>query len=883
MSARNETPPGAASRAHFRRVDALLDAALDRDPADRAAFVDALAADDPAVGAEVRALLRADAEAGAFLDGPALADPLQARLQRALAGRYSLRGRIGSGGMARVYLADDVRHGRRVAIKAVGLPAHGGGDGSDVTAGGATPAARFLAEVRVMARLQHPHLLPLFDSGEADGVPYLVMPYVEGGTLRRRLAAEGPLPVAEAVRLTQAVAGALAHAHAAGVVHRDLKPENILLRDGEPLVADFGIAAALAGDATGEAVADAERLTRTGVVVGTPSYMSPEQSAGERHLDARSDVYALGTMLYEMLAGEPPFRGPSARAVIARRLSEAPPSVRARRPDVPEELDAVVLRALAPEPADRFASAAAFARALDALTAPSSGSAPMGAAAVTTAAAVGVRRARRRIGVAAAALVVAGGAWIAVAARAGPTAPRSIAVMPTDMGGDTAHSYLADGLSNDLTTRLSRVPGLVVRAYASSRALRDKPIADVGRAMRVSSVLTASLVRAGSRLRVTASLVDPATQSVQWSDTFEASDQDQFALQDKLVASIADALRLSLAPATREAVAARGTRSAEAHDFVQRSMFQADQFTPASLRSAVALAELAIQKDSAYGDAWAALANAWELLADDFVPPREALPHLRPAADRALALNPQSAEAHTQVGFVHLFYDYDVVEATRELRTALAIDSANANAGIWLARVLEADPRTAAEAAQIRERAFRLNPGSTLLSYYAIGRWSLRPLGDAQRRERCASAAALRPRDGARCEVGRLLLSGDTAAAMTLLRSPALAVRAGARGGFHATVAAWLYGFYGDTADARRELAIAVAESAHEYVREDDIAIAYFRVGDVERSIAWLRRAVASRSSNVVFVATESDFAPLRADPRVRALLAEAGVRVPGA
>ena len=337
------------ARATFQRVDAIVDAALDRDSAERPAFVDAATEGEPAVRAAAHALLRAMRQAdaaGDFLAAPIAPDPLQARLQRALDGTYRLRGRIGAGGMARVYLADDLRHGRPVAIKV--MATHD--IGPDAAA-----AARFLDEIAVMARLQHPHLLPLFDSGSADGVPYLVMPYVAGETLRDRLTREGPLPVDEAVRLARAIAGALEHAHGAGVVHRDLKPENVLLRDHEPLVADFGIALAVAADA---------RRTRSGMLVGTPQYMAPEQAGGDGPVDARADVYALGAVLYEMLTGDPPHVAGTVQGVLARVRAARPTPARLLRAAVPVPLSDTIDRALATDPADRFPTAAAFSAAL---------------------------------------------------------------------------------------------------------------------------------------------------------------------------------------------------------------------------------------------------------------------------------------------------------------------------------------------------------------------------------------------------------------------------------------------------------------------------------------------------------------------------------------
>src|SRR4051812_10828418 len=268
-------------------------------------------------------------------------------LAAALEGRYTIERLVGEGGMAKVYLARDVRHKRLVALKVL-----------RPDLGAVVGVERFLAEIQVTANLQHPNLLPLFDSGAAGDLLFYVMPYVQGESLRARLDREKQLPVEEAVRLATAIAGALDYAHRQGVIHRDLKPENVLLQEGQPLVADFGIALAVSN-------AGGARITQTGLSLGTPHYMSPEQATGDRAIDGRTDIYSLGAMLYEMLAGDSPHLGSTAQAIIARVLTERPRSVRLSRPHVPANVDAAIERALEKLPADRFATAREFATALE--------------------------------------------------------------------------------------------------------------------------------------------------------------------------------------------------------------------------------------------------------------------------------------------------------------------------------------------------------------------------------------------------------------------------------------------------------------------------------------------------------------------------------------
>ncbi len=343
----------------WRAVDAVLKAALGIDPSERAAFVAEACADDEGLRHEIMSLLaRHERASDDFLENPAVdslvadgaADdrtPLADRLAKALDGRYAIERELAHGGMATVYLARDLRHDRRVAIKVLR---------QELAA--AVGADRFLQEIRVTASLQHPHILPLFDSGSANGLLWYAMPFVEGETLRSRLSREGRLPVAEAVRIAREMADGLEYAHRRGVVHRDVKPENVLLQGEHAVLGDFGISLALEQ-------AGGDRLTRTGITIGTPQYMAPEQATGARAIDARADVYALGVVLHEMIAGETPFAASSPHAVLRRVLAESPSALAERRSDVASFLDSAVQRALAKVPEDRFASAAEFAAALE--------------------------------------------------------------------------------------------------------------------------------------------------------------------------------------------------------------------------------------------------------------------------------------------------------------------------------------------------------------------------------------------------------------------------------------------------------------------------------------------------------------------------------------
>jgi TolB-like protein/tRNA A-37 threonylcarbamoyl transferase component Bud32 len=359
-----------------------------------------------------------------------------------LSGRYEIQRVLGRGGMAVVYLARDLKHDRDVAVKIL-----------DRELTHSMGAQRFLREIRMAAQLSHPNILPLHDSGEADGLLYYVMPLVTGESLRDRLERERQLPVPEALRITCEVAAALEYAHGKGLLHRDIKPENILLQDGRALLADFGIGRAISDPA-------AARLTMTGLALGTPVYMSPEQAAADPGIDARSDIYSLASVLHEMLAGEPPFTGPTAQAILAKRMTSSPPRIRAVRPSVPGRLEEALLRALDRVPADRFASAAEFAAALQAC---STGAADTG------------RWRRLRTGVtAAAALLVLLVAGLGLADRLRPQVFTTLAVLPlANASADPAHAFLADGLTDAVIADLLNVPGL--RVISRSSVMRFAP------------------------------------------------------------------------------------------------------------------------------------------------------------------------------------------------------------------------------------------------------------------------------------------------------------------------------------------------------------------------------------------------------------------------
>ena len=477
-----------------------------------------------------------------------------ARLQAALTGRYTIEHELGRGGMATVYLAQDLKHGRPIALKVLR---------PELAA--ALGPGRFLREIEIAARLTHPNILPLHDSGEAGGLLYYVMPYVDGESLRSRLAREGPLPLDRALEIAREVASALGYAHEHGVVHRDIKPENVLLESGHAVVADFGVARAvweLAGD----------RLTETGIAVGSPAYMSPEQAGAEERLDGRSDIYALGCVLYEMLVGEPPFTGPTPRAVAAKHLRQSVPSARITRPGVPAAVDRVIRTALAKVPADRFSDAAHFAAALAACAGqPGRRLAP-----------------RRWTGVVvAAALTVAVGRWAWARWSGSPSLPVPAARLdPThvavlyfeDLSEGRTLRHVAGGLTEDLIDQLGQVDALRVISSSGVAAYRERsvPLDSIARTLGVGTIVTGSVGRSADRLRVAVRLIDAANGNQLRSQTLERPWGDLFVLRDAVAQQVSRFLREELGQEVQLRQRRAATGSVAAWELVQRAQRQWD-------------------------------------------------------------------------------------------------------------------------------------------------------------------------------------------------------------------------------------------------------------------------------------------------------------------
>jgi len=751
--------------------------------------------------------------------------------------------------MAPVYLSRELKHDRLVALKILRR---------ELAA--AIGVARFLREIQIAARLSHPHIVPLHDSGALDGLPYYLMPYIEGESLRAKLQREGPLPVADAVRLAREVAGALAYAHSHDVVHRDIKPENILLQDGHALVTDFGIARAINA-------AGGPGLTHTGVTIGTPLYMSPEQIAGDP-VDGRSDVYSLGCVLYEMLAGSPPYGGSTSLAVLASHSVDPIPSLHTRDGNASEPLESAIARSLAKTPAQRYASAAEMDAALAAL-------AP--ASAVTTLARWHLPR---RVAIAAivAGLGIAG---LALATRRHDAAARSIAVLPlVNESGTQDDEIRADGMTDALIDGLSRVTGLQVASRMSVFAYRDAQLDSraIGARLHVATMLEGTYQRAGSTLQVSIRLVSAGDGYVLWSKTFRRDRKDVFALQDEISEAVVRALQVRLVGEARPLVR-HPTENLEAYDLYLKGRWFWNQrgAGPAPLHRAVDYFNQAIALDSNYARAWAGLADAYSLLpAFGDVPPADAFATAKHAVQRALALDSTLAEAYTSLGIVCVFYDWDWPTAARAFDRALALDSTEPGTHLFHAWYYVAQGQLN-DALREVQTAQQLNPFSPIVNtrlgsvLYYLHRYD-------------AAAAALRDAIaldstnlGARAELGRVLIFQHHIPEALATFPRVVDLQAGHLGG---GFLGWAYGVAGRPADALAIQRSLEQRARERYITPQAFALVAIGVGDSARALDWLERAYRERSFYLPMIGADPQYEPLHASPRYQRIVRAIGLKV---
>ena len=773
-----------------------------------------------------------------------------------MAARYRIERELGAGGMATVYLARDLKHDRDVALKVL-RPELASVLGAD----------RFLQEIRISARLDHPHILTLIDSGESDGFVWYVLPYVRGETLRARLTRDKQLSIEETIGIATQVAGALDYAHRQGVIHRDIKPENILLHEGEAVVADFGIALAVRE-------AGGERLTQTGLSLGTPHYMSPEQATGDG-VDARTDVYSLGAVVYEMLVGEPPLTGPTAHAVIAKLMTERPIRIRTVRDTVPESIDAAVAKALAKAPVDRFASATEFRAALqrsDAL--PSAGG----------------RRRRLTLAAALVGAVVLGVVAVALwqPPRPPPTAPAtgsgaaSVAVLPFDnLTGNEGDQYLSDGMTEEVIGQLAKVGDLKVISRTSTEALKGSRLTlrQIAETLGVRHILEGSVRHAGNRIRVAVNLIDALTDANVWSSAYDRDLADVFAVQEEIARQVVDSLVTTVGVRPVLSGVAR-TGNPQAYEAYQVGRYLMQRRTGAGLQGALERFEEAIRHDSTYAPALAGLANVYVLMGFYGYPGVDYYAGFGRAwwlADRAIAVDPDLAEGYAVRGVVLALAWGPAEGIAADFSRALTLRPNSPDVHLWYAPFLSREGRhdEALAAGRRADDLDPLAPGPKMASTHSA--MAARRL-DVVVRE-AARAVALEPtltRPRAFLAIGNVL-SGHAERCMTGELGPyagvrALCLHAGGRVQEAARLADSLGAAFTAGATGGSFSPVLLARSLAQY---------YGWIGDAEQSLAWLERAFALSPVGEDFIVIDSGiYDRVRVDPRFQAGLQRLHVQI---
>jgi serine/threonine protein kinase/Tfp pilus assembly protein PilF len=715
--------------------------------------------------------------------------PVQ-RLRDALSQSYTIDRELGRGGMATVYLAQDSKHDRVVALKVLhpDLAASLGPD-------------RFLREIKLAARLNHPHILPLFDSGTADGLLYYVMPYVEGESLRERLDRDRLIPITEAIQLAQGISSALDYAHRQNIVHRDVKPENVMLYEGMPMVMDFGIAKAVSAAGT-------ETLTQTGMMIGTPAYVSPEQAAGETNLDGRSDQYSLACMLYEMISGERPFSGNTPQSIMAKRFTESPPSLQSVKSSVPSSVDWAVSKAMSMDASQRFTTSALFAQALVSgkLSTPTdTGTLP----------------------------------------KTAVSAAKSVAVLPfANMSADPENEYFADGMAEEIINALSRIQSLRVASRTSSFAFKGKneDIGEIGRKLKVSTVLEGGVRKLGNKLRITAELVNVADGYHLWSERYDREIEDVFEIQDDISQSIVKALRVILSEGEKKAIENKPRTNIQAYDYYLRGRQFFHQLRRRSLEYARQMFNKAIELDPDYALAYTGVADSSSLLYTYFDARDFNLRQADKASKKALELEPELAEAHVSRGIVaSLTHHFD--EAEEAFAKAMKREPNMFEAAYWYGMGLMSEGRFQ-EAIKMFDRASTLRPEDYQSAHF-MGQ-AYHALGMKEEKE-------TQLRRGLRLMESSLELNPDDARA--------------------ANLAAGVFGTLGESENAIKYAERSLAIDPEDPMLLYNVACMYSSLGRIDQAIACLERSVDKGFGHREWIDNDPDLIPLRDNPKYQAIV----------
>jgi len=750
--------------------------------------------------------------------------------------------------MAEVYLAEDVKHQRKVAIKVL-RPEISTAVGTE----------RFHREIEAAAHLNHPNVLPLHDSGEVDGLPFFVMPYVEGESLRARLNREGSLTLKESLKIAGEVGDALAYAHEHGLVHRDVKPENILLQAGHALVCDFGIAQA--------ASHTDERLTRTGVAVGTISYMSPEQLSGDTPVDRRTDIYALGCILHEMLSGANPFAANTPESALAKKVIGTVPDLTTLRRDVPHTVQAVVQQATSADPDARHVTATEFVGALQ--------------TAMTLRAQEADERRRWRRSVfrwgigAAGALALSAGAWWAAQSLNAPRMER-IAVLPfRNAANDTTQDFYVAGFHHDLVVEFSKAVRVINPGSVARYAGTTLSTGEIAEELNVDGVVVGRLTRRPDRVSLDLQLIDRRSLEIVWSRTFESAPGNVLGLYHEATRAIAEEMGVELSPEIRARLATSREVDPQVYDALLQARFHWQKLTPEGLDTAEGYYRLALERDSLSAEAWAGLAGVWTMRAQQgLISGVDAAQRAAPLLARAEELDPSLASIQYRRAGSLTWSQWRFQDALGAFRAALDVDPTNSATRAYYSQLLLYLDRDE-EALEQAQQAASLDPFNTLVQgLYAQDLIFLR---------RYAEAEAVLQRVRSRDPDAPFLLStlrttyhlmGRHEEAMEMWRASYRV--AGDDEALAALEDGWGRGGYSEALRAVAELFEVRAQT--QYVTPWQIATLYTRAGDAEPALTHLEMAYRDHDQNMPSIAVDPIFDFIRNEPRFQALVDSLGL-----
>ena len=746
-------------------------------------------------------------------------------LRDALSGTYTLERELVGAGMSRVFVGHDNALGRRIVVKV--LP-------PEMAA--SVRIERFRREIQLAASLTHPHVIPLLTAGEVLGMPYYTMPFVESESLKERLNRAWRLSIPEAIRLGCEVARALDYAHRSGIVHRDIKPANILLHDGHAMVTDFGIARALKEAASGNT------LTTDGVAIGTPAYMSPEQGTGQPDLDGRTDIYSLGCVLFEMLAGSPPYTGLNAQAVIMRHFVDPVPSVRPGRGEIPAAIDEAIKKALAKLPLARFATAADFAAALEGTSS----------------------------------LVTSGPQQRFSPEVSVPLSQRFVAVLPFDnISGEQDNEYFSDGITEDIIAQLSKIQGLRVMSRTSSARYKQKTksLREIGRELGVSHILEGSVRRAGPKVRIVAQLIDAESDEHLWAETWDRNVNDIFGIQTEVAESTARSLHARLSRTERVRIAQRPTENMEAYNLYLLGRHHYNKVTPEDFSKAVDYFKEASDIDPNFSLALASLAEAYQYLGMGYwgVRPHDTHPEAFRLATKAEEIDPTNASAHASLGLYHEWYRYDWDKGGAELSRAVQLNPSGSMLRLYYAMHL-CGIGEFEEAMIHREIACQLDPSAMAIRGNAT--WVLYLARRMQQAvDECRAIREIDPASayaafshGLVCAQG-----GDKREGIQAFRD---AARLGEGVSLYLVSLAYGLAAGGEHDEARGLLADLRRRSETEFIWPMGMGMAYAHLGETKTALDFLEQAYEERVGYMLMIARDPALDVLRELPRFKTLVA---------